>query len=290
MPTIKEILADPENYGDDEEVTIKGVKVKVGDIRAFNASQNEAAAAALEERRTTLQNYENDLVQKADALAAQIAEIQANRGAERGSGDLVQDLINRLRGPEKKTMMDLDGDEFFGPVVKTIREFQAGREELAKEIKKYNEEASRIARWAVEREIDRDFNSLPDRPKELTKRQLVDHAVKRRYVDELGYPDLRRAYDDVQAPVFAKKSREQMRKEVEQEVRAEQQKKQAEPIGEGEIDQIVGKGHVFVPRPSGGSGGGKGAAAVKPTRYGGIEKIPTEAVLNDPSIRALFEQ
>ena len=289
MPTLKEILADTENYGDDEEVTIKGVKVKVGDMRAFTASQNEAAAAALEERRTALQNYENDLVQKADALAAHIAEIQAARGAEKGSGDLVQDLINRLRGPEKKTMMDLDGDEFFGPVVKTIRGFESAKEELSKQIKQYNDEAARIARWAVEREIDRDFQSLPDRPKELTKKQLVDHAVKRRYIDELGYPDLRRAYDDVQAPVVAKKTREQMREEVRKEVRAEEAAKQAKPIEEGDLNEIVGKGHVFIPRPGGGSGGGKGAAA-KSVKYGGIDRVPNEVIMNDPSIQALFSQ
>lgn len=283
MPGLKDIIANITEYGDDEEIEVKGVKVKIGDLRSYAASENQATIAAINERKAALDNFQTELQQQAESVAALQAELEATKGRNQGQGDLVEQFIERLRGPQKKTMMDLVEDEFFGPAAKAVREMQTTLQQREQQLQQALTRIENDEKWMVQRELQRTFDSIPDKPKELTLRQLADHAMKRRYVGDDNFPDLRRAYEDIQEPVIREKTKKQLRAEVEAEVRAEARK----PKAVDEIDAGDIKGHVFVPRPSGGNGNVK---AVKPKGYGGIDKIPAADILADPQIAALFQQ
>lgn len=286
MPSLKDILSNSEEYPDDEEITVKGVKVKVGDLREYQKQESEATMAQVREQLAQMQAREQQLMQQAEDVAALQAQLQEQQGAQTGQKTLLEQLADLAKGPSKKTMMDLDSDEFFGPAVKTVREMAQAREALQKELADLRKQATDVISYFTRRQLQNDYAALGEKPPDVNLQKLVDHATKRQYRDEMGYPDLRRAYDDMTAPQRAKADRARLREEVKAEVAKEQAeaRKNRAPSPDQAAEM---RGHVFVPNGTGKSGAG---APQKRGGFGGVEKVPTEAILSDPDIAGVFNQ
>lgn len=278
MPSLKEILADAANYGDDDEISIKGVPMKLGELRQYAAAEASETAAQMQTRLQQLNDYEANLRSTADQLAEAQAEVERAKGQNTGQKSIIDQLAELTRST-KKTVYDEPG-EYFEPVVQDLKSLKSMKDELQKQIDSFKEEANKMVKWSIKRSIETDFDRLPDRPKDLSVKQLIEHATKRKMVDDVGYPQLREAYDDYMAPQRAETERKRIREEerevARKEVRAEERKNSAPR----------GTAGTFVPMP--GNRGKALPAQTKGSRPG--QFADTETILNDPDIMANFQQ
>src|SRR5215475_11982685 len=120
----RKFLDDKEKYADDLEFVFGDTKIKLGDLRAYDAEQQAnlgrytQRSSQLEGEYGKLANQYNELRALYDQVAQQLQTIQSNPNSTNNGGeDLVQTLIERLGAGRKPTVLDKPG-EFFEPVVK----------------------------------------------------------------------------------------------------------------------------------------------------------------------------
>ena len=268
----RKFLDDKENYADDLEFTIgDNMKVKLGDLRQYDAEQRSnlekytQRAGLLEGEYGKLANQYNELRALYDQVAQQLQE-NANRGNQ-NPNQFVEQLVERLGAGKNPTVLDKPG-EFFAPVIEKLRRI----DELEAQNRKFQEDLRKELTGAfgfqVSKDMKRDYRSF-QWPKDWTFQKVIEFAKERGALEPGSqYPDFDRIHEAVTAPINAAAEREEMVKKAREEGYATARK------------ELTADG-TYVPGP--GFGGGMGSAQLK-SKFGGIEKIPDETILNDPDV------
>lgn len=267
----RKFLDDKENYADDMEFQLGEMKVKLGDLRQYDTEQRAnldkytQRASLLEGEYGKLANQYNELRALYDQVAQQLQE-NANR-SNTNSPNLVDQLVERLSTSKNPTVLDKPG-EFFAPVIEKLRRI----DELEAQNKKFQEDLRKELTGAfgfqVSKDMKRDYRSF-QWPKEWTFQKVIEFAKERGALEPGSqYPDFDRIHEAVTAPITAAAEREEMVKKARDEGYAAARK------------EFTADG-AYVPGP--GFGGGMASAQLK-SKFGGIDKIPDETILNDADV------
>lgn len=273
----RKFLDDREKYADDMDVMVGDMKVKLGDLRAYDADQRTnldrytKRTGQLEGEYGKLANQYNELRALYDQVAQQLQAVaQQPRNTE---GDLVDQLVERLRGEKNPTVME-KGGEFFQPLldrVKKIDEIEANQNKFKEDLRK---ELVSAFGFQVNKDMKRDYRSF-NWPKDWTFQKVLEYANEHQVLEPGSrYPDFDRIHDNIMAPINAETEREELRKAAREEGYAAARK------------ELTQDG-AYVPNP--GFGGMNGTSALK-SKFGGIDKIPDETILNDPDIWSQIPQ
>jgi hypothetical protein len=275
----RKILEDKEKYADDLEMAIGDVKVKLGDLREYDLEQRghldryTKRSSQLEGEYGKLANQYNELRALYDQVAQQLQGVQQGNPNRGEGGDLVDQLVERLRGEKNPTVMDKPG-EFFAPVIerlKKIDEIQQNQDKFKEDLRK---ELVSAFGFQVNKDMKRDYRSF-QWPKDWTFQKVLEFANERQLLEPGSrYPDFDRIHDSIMAPITAGEEREQAIKSARDEGYAAARKELIESNG------------AFVPSPG---FGGMGSPQLK-SKFGGIDKIPDEQILNDPDVWSQIPQ
>lgn len=268
----RKFLDDKEKYADDLEFTFGDQKVKLGDLRAYDAEQRghldrfTKRSTQLEGEYGKLANQYNELRALYDQVAGQLQQFTQNPQGNQ-SGDLVEQLVHRLQGERNPTVMDKPG-EFFAPVIERLRkidDIEASQNKFREDLRK---ELVSAFGFQVNKDMKRDYRTFKW-PEEWSFQKVLEYANEHQLLEPGSrYPDFDRIHDNVMAPINAETEREELKKAAREEGYAQARK---------EFSQ---NGGTFVPGPGFGGAGGEPLKS----KFGGIDKIPDETILNDPDI------
>lgn len=271
----RKFLDDKETYADDLEFQLGDMKVKLGDLRAYDAEQRgnldrfTTRSQQLESEYGKLANQYNELRALYDQVATQLQEFSQNpnRNGNPNSPDVIEQLVARLSAGKNPTVLDKPG-EFFQPVIEKLKRI----DEIESENKRFREDLRKELTGAfgfqVSKDMKRDYRSF-QWPKEWTFQKVIEFAKERGALEPGSqYPDFDRIHEAVTAPINAAAEREEMVKKAREEGYAAARKEFTES-------------GAIVPSP--GFGGGMASAQLK-SKFGGIDKIPDETILNDPDV------
>jgi hypothetical protein len=268
----RKFLDDKEKYGDDLEFSFGDMKVKLGDLRAYDQEQRghldrfSKRSTQLEGEYGKLANQYNELRALYDQVATQLQQVAQNTAASGGTDHLVEQLVERLKGDRNPTVMDKPG-EFFAPVIERLRkvdEIEASQNKFREDLRK---ELVSAFGFQVNKDMKRDYRAF-EWPKEWTFQKVLEFANEQQILEPGSrYPDFDRIHDNIMAPVNAAKEREEAVKAARDEGYANARK------------EFTQNG-TYVPGP--GFGGVSGEPLK--SKFGGIDKIPDETILNDPDI------
>lgn len=274
----RKFLDDKEKYSDDMEFQIGETKVKLGDLRAYDTEQRTnldrfmKRSGQLEGEYGKLANQYNELRALYDQVAQQLQAYSQNP-VKNTEGDLVDQLVERLRGEKNPTVME-KGGEFFAPLlerVKKIDEIEANQNKFKEDLRK---ELVSAFGFQVNKDMKRDFRAFTW-PKDWTFQKVLEYANEHQILEPGSrYPDFDRIHDHIMAPINAEAEREELRKAAREEGYAQARK------------ELTQDG-AYVPNP--GFGGLNGTSPLK-SKFGGIDKIPDETILNDPDIWSQIPQ
>ena len=274
----RKFLDDKEHYADDMDVMVGDMKVKLGDLRAYDVDQRTnldrytKRTGQLEGEYGKLANQYNELRALYDQVAQQL-QAYAQQPQRNTEGDLVDQLVERLRGEKNPTVME-KGGEFFQPLldrVKKIDEIEQNQQKFKEDLRK---ELVSAFGFQVNKDMKRDYRSF-SWPKDWTFQKVLEYANEHQVLEPGSrYPDFDRIHDHIMAPINAETEREELRKAAREEGYAQARK------------ELTQDG-AYVPNP--GFGGMNGTSALK-SKFGGIDKIPDETILNDPDIWSQIPQ
>jgi hypothetical protein len=270
----RKFLDDKESFADDLEFQFGDIKVKLGDLRAYDTEQRgnverfTQRSQQLESEYGKLANQYNELRALYDQVATQLQDVSQNgtRNSNPNNPNFVDQLVERLSAGKNPTVLDKPG-EFFQPVIEKLKRI----DEIESENKRFREDLRKELTGAfgfqVSKDMKRDYRSF-EWPKDWTFQKVIEFAKERGALEPGSqYPDFDRIHDAVTAPINAAAEREAMVKTARDEGYAAARK------------EITESGIV----PSPGFGGGMGSVQLK-SKFGGIEKIPDETILNDPDV------
>lgn len=273
----RKILDDREKYADDIELTIGDMKVKLGDLREYdgelrtNLDRFSKRSGQLEGEYGKLANQYNELRALYDQVAQQLQTFQQTP-PRNNEGDLVEQLVQRLQGERNPTVLDKPG-EFFAPVVerlKKIEQIEQNQEKFKEDLRK---ELISAFGFQVNKDMRRDYRSF-QWPKDWTFQKVLEFANERQLLEPNSkYPDFDRIHETITAPIAAKEERETALKTAREEGYAQARKEFVESNG------------TYVPSP----GFGGGSVQLK-SKFGGIDKIPDDTILNDPDVWSQIPQ
>jgi hypothetical protein len=275
----RKFLDDKEHYADDMEMTFGDMKVKLGDLRAYDNEQRTnldrfmKRSGQLEGEYGKLANQFNELRALYDQVAQQV---QANAAASQSNGrqtDVVDQLVERLQGGKKPTILDKPGD-FFAPLVdrlKKVDELAGNHERFKDDLRK---ELIGAFGFQVQKDMKRDYRSFKW-PEGWSFNKVLEFANEHQVLEPGSrYPDFDRIHDSITAPIRAAEEREKIVKEARDEGYTQARKEFTE-------------NGAYVPGPG---FGGVGASPQFKSKFGGIDKIPDEQILNDPDIWSQIPQ
>jgi len=270
----RKFLDDKENYSDDLEIPVgENMKVRLGDLRAYDVEQRAnldkytARSSQLENAYGQLANQYNELRSLYDQIAQQLQTAQQNPNNPQ-QRNVVDDLVARLTADKTPTVMEKPG-EFFAPVIEKLRQI----DEIVAENKRFRDDLRRELTGAfgfqVSKDMKRDYRSF-QWPKDWTFNKVIELAKERNILEPGSqYPDFDRIHEAVTAPINAAAHEEEITKKARDEGYAQARK------------ELMTENGAFVPSP--GFGGGMASAQLK-SKFGGIEKIPDETILNDMDV------
>jgi len=268
----RKFLDDKEHFSDDMELTFGDMKVKLGDLRAYDAEQRShldrytKRSSQLESEYGKLANQFNELRALYDQVAQQLQTFQQNP-TQRTEADLVDQLVERLRGERNPTVLDKPGD-FFAPLVerlKKVDEIQNNQEKFKEDLRK---ELISAFGFQVNKDMKRDYRAFKW-PDGWTFNKVLEFANERQLLEPGSkYPDFDRIHESIMAPITSKERDDELVKKAREEGYAQARK------------EFTDSGAIV---PSPGFGGGMGSVQLK-SKFGGIDKIPDETILNDPDV------
>lgn len=274
----RKFLDDREKYADDMELTFGDMKIKLGDLRTYDIDQRTnldrftKRNGQLEGEYGKLANQYNELRALYDQAAQQLQTQQNPANGNPTSGDLVDQLVERLRGEKNPTVMDRPG-EFFAPVIerlKKIDEIESSQNKFKEDLRK---ELVSAFGFQVNKDMKRDYRSF-QWPKDWSFQKVIEYANEHQLVEPGSrYPDFDRIHDNIMAPINAETERDELRKAAREEGYAQARK------------EFTQDG-AYVPNP----GFGGLSTQVLKSKFGGIDKIPDETILNDPDVWSQIPQ
>jgi hypothetical protein len=266
----RKFLDDKENYSDELEIPVgENMKVKLGDLRAYDQEQRgnlerfTQRSAQLETEYGKLANQYNELRALYDQVAQQLQGVNQNPNQR----TLKEQLAEILEAGKNQTVMDKPG-EFFAPLIKKVQELEALGTNLDRFKDDLRKELTGAFGFQVSKDMKRDYRSF-EWPKEWTFQKVIEFAKERGALEPGSqYPDFDRIHEAVTAPINAAKEREELVKQAREEGYAQARK------------EFTSDG-TYVPGP--GFGGGMGSPVLK-SKFGGVDKIPDETILNDMDV------
>jgi hypothetical protein len=269
----RKILDDKEKYADELEIAVGDMKLKLGDLRAYDAEQQAnlgrftQRSSQLEGEYGKLANQYNELRALYDQVAQQLQAVQQNPNTASNPDDIINLLVEKLGAGRKPTVLDKPG-EFFEPVVKELRRIDAMEAENRKFREDLRKELVGAFGFQVNKDMRRDYRAF-QWPKEWSFQKVLEYANEHQMLEPGSrYPDFDRIHENVTYPIRAEEERKTLM-ETSRKEGYEQARKELTQDG------------AFVPAP--GFGGGLGSSPLK-SKFGGIDKIPDETILNDPDI------
>lgn len=232
-----QILANKAQYPDDLKFTINGQEVSLGVIR----TQNDQSQGEIERRLTTRQQELESVSRQQAAATDNLARIVDN--VQRVTGLSVEDIVagripENLRQTVQQTTLatqtaagvPLAEDPLYAPIVRELqpirRDIDLVRNGLGQALNTYREDRARLdyMDWRMSHKLPDDFN--------VTSKQAVELAVQKGYRNEVGWPDVNRALDELAAPVHAKLNEEQLAQKYRAEGRQQALAEQAANMGQ----------------------------------------------------------
>jgi hypothetical protein len=205
----KDVLADKAKYPDDLRFTINGAEVTLGAIR----QQNDASQGEIQQRLTARQQELDNVGRQQNAATDNLARIVDN--VTRVTGLSVEDVVagripENLRSKVQEATLRTETsagvpfaeDPLYAPVVRELQPIRGDigllKQALGQSLSTYREDRARLdyLDWRTSRKLPDDFS--------ITSKQAVDLAVSKGYKNEVGWPDVGRALDELVAPVAAK--------------------------------------------------------------------------------------
>lgn len=184
----KEVLEDSKAFPNDLSVPVaEGVSLTMGELRAIEV-----------ERRKQLDEQAGVLDRAANAIAKLYEDAEKARAS----------APTPTPTPTPTPSADLENDPLFAPVFKQMKSID---ERVTQTLGKFDKLPSTIESLVKIYEQDRmnnTFQSLPDRPADLTVEQLAQYAIDNGIKDKVNRLDLRRAYDAYRAPELARQREE----------------------------------------------------------------------------------
>jgi hypothetical protein len=274
----RKFLDDKENFSDDMELAFGDMKVRLGDLRAYDAEQRgnldrfTKRSGQLESEYGKLANQYNELRALYEQVATQLQSAANGQNKAQG-GDVVDQLVERLQGGKKPNIMDKPGD-FFAPLVDRIKKIDDLDGNLNKFKDDLRKELVNAFGFQVNKDMKRDYRAFKW-PEGWTFNKVLEFANEHQVLEPGSrYPDFDRIYDSVMAPISAAEHDEEI-------------KKAARDEGYKAARAELTQDGAYVPGPG---FGGFGNASPMKSRFGGIEKIPDEQILNDPDIWSQIPQ
>lgn len=188
--TLKEIIADSQNYPDNTTLKIGNDEINLGEMRSLSASERQAVEAELV-RATESRNRADEQLRKAMELSTTAADLKAKLEAA------------PLNQP---TPDQYDTDPFYAPVrermTKLERQYADTIKKLQDQVELANKSLTNASVVWYKRESQREFDSYPYKdkawfPKDRKVDDLIKYAAERRLLDSDGLPSVRAALDDI---------------------------------------------------------------------------------------------
>jgi hypothetical protein len=271
----RKILDDTDKYADDLELVIGDMKVKLGDLRAYDVEQRAnldrftRRSTQLEGEYGKLANQYNELRALYDQVAGQLQQISQNPQPNTNDPDaLLNALVEKLGAGRKPSVMDRPG-EFFAPVVEKLKRIDEIIADQAKFKEDLRKELVGAFGFQVNKDMKRDYRGFKW-PDGWNFQKVLEYANEHQMLEPGSrYPDFDRIHENVTYPIRAEEERKSL---------VETSRKEGYEQARKEMTQDG----AFVPSPGFGNGfGGNGALKSK---FGGIDKIPDDTILNDPDI------
>ena len=273
-------LDDKEKFADDMELTFGDMKIKVGDLRAYDTEQRgnldrfTKRSQQLEGEYGKLANQFNELRALYDQAAQQLQGYAASAQNPNKGVDVVDQLVERLRADRKPSVMDKPG-EFFAPLVERLKKLDELEKNQATFKEDLRKELVNAFGFQVNKDMKRDFRSF-QWPEGWTFNKVLEYANEHQVLEPGSrYPDFDRIHESVMAPINAASEREELTKKAREEGYAQARK---EMVDSGNGGYVPGPGF-----------GGLGGQAIK-SKFGGIDKIPDEVILNDAEVWSQIPQ
>lgn len=266
--TIEEILQDAENFPDEYELPFGAEKVKLGDLRnkirgydsGFTKKMQELSvqqARVSERELATTQAFEKLTQQQADL--SRIQQEFRQQGATPAQAQVAAQALWDWEHP----------DPYIEPVVKRFGNVDRTLNESMQNLNQIRDAVVSGIKWMAQREREREWSSLPERPEDLTIDALQKYALDNRLVDDVGFPLYRQAYDRMTEP--KRRAAEIDKIKIDATKEAERKARQPE--------------RAPMSRP-----GLTVANAAKPKFNGNLRQLFQESIRNDPTIReSLFD-
>lgn len=267
------ILADRTKYPDTLKIDLgDGASATLGDVREFYAQQAEEVNKVTG-RNTFVEGEYAKMVEQYNQMAQQLETMrqQIEQGKQGPQGDIVEQLVERLTKGNQPNVFDRPGD-YFKPVVDRLTKFESDMAALAKRQEEFQKtlrsELTGAFGFQAQKDLKRDFRAYTW-PKDVTFDKVMAYAKQNNLLEAgSGYPDFDTIHERITGPERTAKERAELEKTAEERGYARAQ------------DEFRKNGGTFVPGP--GFGGG-GVPAPK-GKFGGVDKIPDETILNDPDV------
>jgi len=208
--TWKEILSDKANFADDVQVTINGEAVTIGQLRAHDAAHGGETATLLQARETEIASREARTAAAQQKLADIMEAVAKSTGMtfdQIVSGDTAaaQAAAAKFRAAAGAAGITAtpsgEIDWATDPIYKPINDRYAPLVQAADGLQKAMRAGATVmqndrARMAwLEFKLDN-----PEAAKKLKYDDAVKLAVDKGYLDEVGFPNVRKALEDLAAP------------------------------------------------------------------------------------------
>lgn len=196
MPGWDEVLKDKTKFPDTMSIPVaEGLALTMGELRMMDAKRRQQ----LDEQAQTL-----------DRAAVEVAKLYQQAEKSRAATPPTPEVT--------ATPSDnLENDPLFGAVVQQFnKQTKALEERLAESISRLDKMPATMNELIKVYETDRMstiFESLPDRPSDLTLERLAQYAIDNGIKDKVNRLDLRRAYENYRQPELTQQRIEAARKE-----------------------------------------------------------------------------
>lgn len=240
------ILGDRAAFPDDVKFTLNGQEVTLGAIR----TENDASQGALQQQLTVRQQQLDQREQLQNQATENLARIIEN--VERQTGLTAQQIISgqipeHLRASVQQATLNtktaggtrLADDPLYAPIVAELVPMRSRIEQTANALGTalgvYKNDRARLdwTEWNV-------FEKPQGADLKITFDQVVNHAVNRGYNGQDGWPDIKRAANELAAPTVQQaqqaKSKDEWIAEGRRLERADQASRQGQPnFGGGDM-------------------------------------------------------
>ena len=213
--TLEEILTNTEAYPDTLELTVAdGVKLPLSQIRH--------AVLAERKMKAEIAAQQAELARASEEVVKLYQQAMAAQAAPAATGPSAQDTA-------------VAADEYLAPVLKRLEKLEGGYTELSE--KKITQLAQAMKQAVEQYMYDRyeqQFESLPERPQDLTLESLIAKAAQDKYVDRFNRPDIRRAYNEIHGPKLQERR-------IKEEAEKAYQRGKDEALAEARRNQALGR-------------------------------------------------